>query len=39
MLKWLKQWWSFDAATYVTPDGIPSPDEQARNLGAPGEVP
>jgi glutaredoxin len=27
MLNKLKQWWSFDPATYETPDGIPSPDE------------
>ena len=24
----LKKWWSFDAATYRAPDGIPSPDER-----------
>lgn len=26
MLRWLKRLWSFDAATYVAPDRIPSPD-------------
>ena len=27
MLERLKQWWSFDAATYEAPAGVPSPDE------------
>lgn len=27
MIELLKRWWSFDAATYKAPDGVPSPDE------------